>query len=198
MKKRFTNRTSETVSTLTPEEANEWFTPARYIKAVRDVMGSIDLDPASCMQANQTVQASRCYYTAKDDGLSQRWFGNVFLNPPFMNLAGERSQYQLWTRKLIGEYEIRNIEQAILLIPVHTERKWFAPLYRYSICFVDHQILFERPGRDPYHLYHGLCFVYLGQNIGDFVERFSEFGPVAPLFVQAQHRVKQLQLEVAP
>lgn len=196
MKKRFTNRTSETKSALTPEEANEWFTPSKYIEAARRVMGSIDLDPASCMQANQTVRASRCYYTAMDDGLTQLWFGNVFLNPPFMSMSGKRSQYPLWTRKLIDEYERGNVNQAVLLIPVHTERKWFAPLYRYPICFVDHQILFERPGRDPYHLYHGLCFVYLGTRTSVFQETFSAFGPVGT-FVQARHAVQQLQLEVA-
>ena len=197
MKKRFTNRTSETKSALTPEEANEWFTPACYIEAARAIMGDIDLDPASCAQANKTVKAFQ-YYTAKDGGLDLPWTGRVWLNPPFMSMTGERSQYPLWTRKLIDEYESWNVEQAVLLIPVHTERKWFQDLYRYSICFCDHQILFERPGRDPYHVYHGLCFVFMGHNIGHFVEVFSQFGPVAPMFVQARHRIQQLQLEVAP
>ena len=34
-----------------------WHTPAEYIEAAREVMGSIDLDPASCHIAQQAVKA---------------------------------------------------------------------------------------------------------------------------------------------
>jgi hypothetical protein len=37
----------------------EWYTPAYCLEFVRAVLGTIDLDPASCVLAQKTVQAKR-------------------------------------------------------------------------------------------------------------------------------------------
>ncbi|HTI14157.1 MAG TPA: DNA N-6-adenine-methyltransferase [Dictyobacter sp.] len=149
---------------------NEWYTNAKYIEAARSVMGGIDLDPASCAEANKTVRAAR-YYSLEDDGITSTWYGNVWLNAPF-------SEQAIWTQKAVREYEHGSLQQIILLLQAATERVWFQPLYTYPICFANHQIMFNRPNAEPYHIYHGICFVYLGANEAKFIEVFSQFGHI--------------------
>src|ERR1051325_9718595 len=60
----------------------EWYSPPELIERARTVMGSIDLDPASCALAQRVVKAET-WFDAKHDGLKRRWTGNVWLNPPF-------------------------------------------------------------------------------------------------------------------
>ncbi len=90
-------------------DGDEWYSPPELIEAVRDVLGTIDLDPASCPEAQQTVQAIR-YYSIVDDGLVQPWDGLVFLNSPFSNIAP-------WVNKLIKAHESGQVPAAILLLP---------------------------------------------------------------------------------
>lgn len=64
-------------------ESVEHFTPIEVVDAARELMGGIDLDPASNKLANSYIRARRIF-TEKDNGLKQRWSGHarVFLNPP--------------------------------------------------------------------------------------------------------------------
>src|ERR1700692_3764005 len=112
---------------------NEWYTPEKYIVAVWEVMGDIDLDPASCAYANETVQAAR-YFSIEEDGLSQEWKArSVWLNPPYGRLNPERlgqtKSYQLlFAQKALREYESGNIEQAIILLLGNaSSTRWFQP-----------------------------------------------------------------------
>ena len=159
-------------------KSNEWYTPSKYIEAARSVMGSIDLDPASCEVANQTVKATR-YYTKEDDGLSKKWNGNVWLNPPYHPYEGCRHPEATWTRRLIKEYQDGNIEQAVLLICAEIKYKWFHEVFDFHVCLATDRIQFIRPGLTPQELRVGTALVYLGPNEQRFIEVFSQFGTIA-------------------
>jgi ParB family chromosome partitioning protein len=161
-------------------ESDEWYSPHPFVEAARKVLGPIDLDPASCETANSVVQASRIY-TKEDDGLSQPWTARtLWCNPPYGRLGSDRQKgiTELWVDKLIREYECGNVEQAILLVNAYVYKVWFAPLWRYPICFPTGRLAFwndrGKTGRSP----HPSALVYFGQNVQRFVDVFDPFGSV--------------------
>lgn len=87
------------------KETPEWYTPGDYVRAARQCMGGIDLDPASCPEANKVVQA-RHIYTARNSGLLNPWNGRVFINPP----GGLVKEF--W-RKLINEYATDDVTEFV-------------------------------------------------------------------------------------
>lgn len=96
-----------------PSATHERGTPPDIILAVRNTMGSIDLDPASNRIANTYIQAEK-YYTRSEDGLLKAWSGNVFLHPP-EGVFGKMSRARYWWYKLALEYGERRVHQAIFL-----------------------------------------------------------------------------------
>jgi hypothetical protein len=160
------------------DESNEWYTPSKYVEAAREVMGGIDLDPASCTKANWTIKANM-YYKQDEDGLAQPWWGRIWLNPPFGNAPNGKSNMAIWSARLIEEYTRCRVNQAILLCMSNTEATWFEPLWAYPICFPCPRVLFHRPNGKLDHHIQGTCFMYLGPNEVKFIEVFSQFGTVA-------------------
>jgi len=60
---------------------DEWYTPAW----ITDPLGHFDLDPAAPIAPHRQIADRE--YTKADDGLSLRWEGRVWLNPPFSHPA---------------------------------------------------------------------------------------------------------------
>lgn len=164
-------------------QTSEWYTRPKYIEAARAVMGGIDLDPASCSDANEIVKATY-FYDKEENGLLQPWYGRVWLNPPYGRSARmqgtHKSTIGLFIEKLLREYEQGNITQAIALVTTEVNAKWFYPLWQFPICIPDHRVNFIVPiqQKNKYSQMFGTCFVYLGPFEDDFVKVFSQFGHV--------------------
>ena len=97
---------------------DEWYTPAGVVGAARELMGGIDLDPASTSEANETVQA-KAIYTVEDDGLTQPWRGRVFLNPPF-----SAQLKRAFCDRLRESVASGDVTQAVLVTPIDISPKW--------------------------------------------------------------------------
>lgn len=174
-------RMSQAMQVMLSHESVEWYTPIEIIEAARQVMGSIDLDPASCDDAQQNVKASR-YYTAEMNGLSRVWSGRVWLNPPYSKTAG-RSNQDIWAKKLLQEFRDGNVTEGILLVKSALGYRWFEDLWdELPVCFARQRLSFIKSnGDDDGESKHGTALFYLGENIGRFVEVFSKIGRITTI-----------------
>ena len=170
---RFQRQRAHSSAFLRSSETDQWYTPAYIVDAAREVLGRIDLDPASSELANQTVKADS-YYTVENDGVLHQWPGRVWMNPPYCGKAGAFIEH------LIEQFEVGNTTAAIVLLNANSVAdRWFAPLFDYPLCFAG-RIDFLSPdrgkpgGRPP----HGSVFAYLGPERQLFADVFSAFGPV--------------------
>jgi phage N-6-adenine-methyltransferase len=150
---------------------NEWYTPDQYIKAAVNVLGSIDLDPASNPIANQHVGAAT-FYTAQENGLVQPWAGTVWMNPPYAQpLIGQ------FADRLAEQYAAGNVTAAIVLVNNATDTAWFHALAEQAsaICFPRGRIRFWHPDKVSAPL-QGQAFIYLGSEPEVFAAEFGQFG----------------------
>jgi DNA N-6-adenine-methyltransferase (Dam) len=162
----------------------EWGTPPEYIKASREVLGHIDLDPASSKTFQRTVQAAK-FFTTQTNGLLQPWRGRAFLNPPYAHPL--MSQF---VGKLIKDFHAGNVTAAILLGPNSTDTEWFheAAQVASAVCFVRGRIKFvdgNVGGGDRASPSQGSTFIYFGRDTARFHAVFSQFGMVVVPWVQA-------------
>ena len=158
---------------------NEWYTPAKYIELARDVLGVIDLDPASNAFAQKTVKAKK-FYTAETNGLDKKWAGAVWMNPPYSN-----PEIQQFSEKLIESYESKSVPAAIVLTNNSGDTAWHHNLARASsaICNPLGRIKFESPTRESNSPAMGQSFFYFGNEPDKFAQVFASIGRIYQNYV---------------
>src|SRR5258708_4895229 len=152
--------------------SSEWYTPELYIEAAGGVLGGIDLAPASCEQANETVKAAD-YYTEDDDGLRRPWKGRVWLNPPYQGMAGA------FMTRLAESYQAGDVTAGIgLITALTTDTSWFRPLWDHTLCFGYGRIKFDSEDGSGSTNTAGRVFIYLRTDPGRFPHEVERVGAV--------------------
>ena len=150
----------------------EWYTPDEYLQAARDVLGRIDLDPASSVMAQEKVRADR-FFTIEDNGLRQEWHGNVWLNPPYAqpNIA-------LFASKMVAEFKSGRVTAAVMLTHNYTDTRWFHELLAAAnlICFTRGRIGLVNADGSTGPPTQGQPFFYFGDATARFAARFAAVG----------------------
>ncbi len=145
---------------------DDWPTPPHIVTAVVDTLRAIDLDP--CASPAGEVPASTLY-TESDDGLSQPWFGRVYMNPPYGR------PIERWVEKLTWEYEEGDVSAFVALVPARTDTKWFQKLRNCDLCLIRGRLTFgdaEQGAPFP------SCAAYRGPLPDAFAAAFSQYGDV--------------------
>lgn len=108
---------------LVASNSKEWYSPVElYLPALR-VFGGFDLDPASCLEANQEIGATR-FFTDADDGMTKPWDidgrpSRVWLNPPSKKAkkgAGDGESAAEWWVYLAKEFMAGRVRCAAFVI----------------------------------------------------------------------------------
>lgn len=150
---------------------NEWYTPSFIIEAARESMGNIDLDPASNKLANETVKAEN-YYTIYDNGLTKKWYGNVWLNPPY-----SQPEISNFSNKVTA----LEFTQACVLVNNATETAWFQNMMSKCtcVCFLKGRVKYnDKNGTPANSPLQGQAVLYFGNNAQNFSEVFNKYGIV--------------------
>ena len=162
----------------------EYYTDPVIVNAAWEVMGAIDLDPASTKKVQEGFTAARLpirkIYTVEDNGLVMPWVridgkpSRVWLNHPF-----SRGQNKLWIDKLMAEVKCGNVEQACCITYAATSEHWLQPLLSYPVCFLSPRTNYYLPdGTLAKGVTKGSMVTYIGKRVATFAYCFGRLGKV--------------------
>lgn len=153
--------------------SQEWLTPIWLLEGVKEVLGTIDLDPASSAFANRRVKATH-FLTHKEDGLRTPWGSrgaplSFFCNPPGGTVILPRldggigrpasSQAMFW-RQAMSQVDLGHVSHGIFLsfsleALSRTQTLTCRAMTDYPICIPPKRIRYDdqhgNPGASPTH-----------------------------------------------
>jgi DNA N-6-adenine-methyltransferase (Dam) len=151
---------------------DDWYTPPHIVTCIREALGgTIDLDPASHVMANEVIRATR-FFTRDQNGLTQPWSGRVYLNPPF-------SSWPDWVEKVLAEAD--TVEAMVLLGAARTlTAQYFEPLLRRvdAFCIISGRTPFWGIATESDSPTDGHFLLYLGADVQRFVRATGSLGAV--------------------
>lgn len=126
--------TESDIDVFTSDETDEWSSPREIVEPLRDAIGGFDLDPCSGAESSPFADAT---FTESDDGLSQEWFGSVWVNPPYSNVAE-------WTDKAIEAVEDGDADCIFYLCKGDSSTNWWqrGAKAATTVVAIDHRLKF--------------------------------------------------------
>lgn len=129
--------------------SDDCYTPRAIIEIAREVMGGIDLDPASCAEAQEVVRAGKYYSLEQStcnpsyrawpcDGLYSDWSGRVWCNPPYSDCGP-------WVEKAVRCHDQGSTDAICMLLPVSVGVSWWRPVWSHPIMWIG-RLEFWGPG----------------------------------------------------
>ena len=165
--------------------SQDWGTPHKYIKAVRDVFGGeIDLDP--CSNENSIVHAEVEYRLPEHDGLQEAWrCRHIYVNPPYGADRSRGTTIRHWLKRCAEAHRKFGAE-VLALVPVATNTghwKDYVWGHATAVCFLyDTRLKFLVDGENGGKGAPMSCaMVYWGDNYDRFYEVFIIHGAVVDL-----------------
>jgi hypothetical protein len=165
--------------------SQNWGTPEKYVKAVRDFFGGhIALDP--CSNEHSIVRAKTEYRLPRHDGLRESWdFPTIYVNPPYGIDKERGTAIKRWLGRCVDAH--RQYQSEVLaLVPVATNTgHWKNSIFGQATggCFLyDTRLKFLVDGQAGGKGAPMACaMIYWGKDYDRFVAIFSKFGAVVDL-----------------
>jgi len=152
------------------DAGEQWGTPEWIWKPLAGALDGFDLDPAS---GAETIPIADTRYTVEDDGLSQEWFGDVWLNPPY-----GRSFNRTWAEKAKSESHRESVDTLTALVPSSTGSNWFQETYADAdyMTHVSGRVQFHGAGDTSATFYNVIAT--WGDVPDEYIDALNEIGEV--------------------